>query len=132
MNEQLHPWAIKQWEQSGQKTVGIYAGALGFTYNTELLVKKKLPEPKCWADLAKPEFRDEVQMSNPTSSGTAYTALATLIQLWGEEKAFDYLDAPPLRVTAEDVPLPYAANLEKLALPKPEHVIKAAKAVLYR
>ena len=91
MNEQLHPWAIKQWEQSGQKTVGIYAGALGFTYNTELLVKKKLPEPKCWADLAKPEFRDEVQMSNPTSSGTAYTALATLIQLWGEEKAFDYL-----------------------------------------
>ena len=48
------------------------------------------------------------------------------------QKAFDYLDAPPLRVTAEDVPLPYAANLEKLALPKPEHVIKAAKAVLYR
>ena len=48
------------------------------------------------------------------------------------QHAFDYLDAPPARVTAQDVPLPYAANLEKLALPKPEHVIAAAKAVLYR
>ena len=55
MLDQLHPWAVRQWEQSGQKTVGIYAGALGFTYNTELLAKKGLPEPKCWADLAKPE-----------------------------------------------------------------------------
>jgi iron(III) transport system substrate-binding protein len=91
MLDQLHPWAVKQWEQSGQRTVGIYAGALGFTYNTELLAKKKLAEPKCWADLVKPEFKDEVQMSNPSSSGTAYTALATLIQLWGEDKAFDYL-----------------------------------------
>lgn len=91
MLDQLHPWAVKQWEQSGQKTVGIYAGALGFTYNTELLAKKKLPEPKCWADIVKPAFKDEVQMSNPSSSGTAYTALATLIQLWGEDKAFDYL-----------------------------------------
>ena len=91
MLDQLHPWAVKQWEQSGQKTVGIYAGALGFTYNTELLARKKLNEPKCWADLVKPEFKDEVQISNPSSSGTAYTALATLIQLWGEDKAFDYL-----------------------------------------
>ncbi len=48
------------------------------------------------------------------------------------EHAFDDLDAPPARVTARDVPLPYAANLEKLALPKPEHIVAAAKAVLYR
>ena len=45
--------------------------------------------------------------------------------------AFDYLDAPPARVTQEDVPLPYAANLEALSLPDPERVVKAAKAVLY-
>jgi pyruvate dehydrogenase E1 component beta subunit len=48
------------------------------------------------------------------------------------EQGFDDLDAPVLRVTNEDVPLPYAANLEKLALIKAEDVVKAAKAVLYR
>ena len=48
------------------------------------------------------------------------------------EHAFDYLDAPPLRVHQEDVPLPYAANLEKLALPQVEDVVKAAKAVCYK
>jgi len=48
------------------------------------------------------------------------------------EKAFDYLDAPVLRVTGKDVPMPYAANLEKLALPSIAEVIEAAKAVSYR
>jgi pyruvate dehydrogenase E1 component beta subunit len=48
------------------------------------------------------------------------------------ERAFDDLDAPVTRVTAKDVPLPYAANLEKLALPQPEDVVAAAKAVCYR
>ncbi len=48
------------------------------------------------------------------------------------EEAFDYLDAPVMRVTGKDVPLPYAANLEKLALPKVEDIIEAAKASCYR
>jgi pyruvate dehydrogenase E1 component beta subunit len=48
------------------------------------------------------------------------------------EKAFDYLDAPPTKVTGKDVPMPYAANLEKLALPTLADVIEAAKAVCYR
>ncbi len=48
------------------------------------------------------------------------------------QHAFDYLDAPVLRVSAKDVPLPYAANLEKLALPSVAEVIEAAKAVYYR
>jgi pyruvate dehydrogenase E1 component beta subunit len=48
------------------------------------------------------------------------------------EQAFDYLDAPPARVTGKDVPMPYAANLEKLALPNLDDVMAAAKAVLYR
>ncbi len=48
------------------------------------------------------------------------------------EQGFDDLDAPVMRVTNEDVPLPYAANLEKLALIKADDVVKAAKAVLYR
>lgn len=48
------------------------------------------------------------------------------------DQAFDYLDAPPLRVCAEDVPLPYAANLEKLALPNVEKIIQAVKTVCYK
>lgn len=48
------------------------------------------------------------------------------------EEAFDYLDAPPIRVTSEDVPMPYAANLEKLMLPNAEKIFKAAKSVCYR
>ena len=48
------------------------------------------------------------------------------------ERAFDYLDAPVARVSAKDVPLPYAANLEALALPQPADIAKAAHAVTYR
>ena len=48
------------------------------------------------------------------------------------EHAFDYLDAPVARVSGKDVPMPYAANLEKLALPTVEEVVAAAKAVSYR
>ncbi|MGU3493187.1 pyruvate dehydrogenase complex E1 component subunit beta [Xanthobacteraceae bacterium A53D] len=48
------------------------------------------------------------------------------------EKAFDYLDAPVIRVTGKDVPMPYAANLEKLALPSVAEVIEAVRAVTYR
>ncbi|HTQ12365.1 MAG TPA: pyruvate dehydrogenase complex E1 component subunit beta [Rhizomicrobium sp.] len=47
-------------------------------------------------------------------------------------EAFDWLDAPPTKVTGKDVPMPYAANLEKLALPTVDDVVEAAKAVCYR
>ena len=90
---QLYPWAQKQAQQSGYKTVGIYLGVLGFGYNSELLAKKKIAVPKVWADLLKPELKGEVQVADPRSSGTAYTMIATLVQLMGEDKAFDYLAA---------------------------------------
>ena len=48
------------------------------------------------------------------------------------EQAFDYLDAPVMRVAGVDVPMPYAANLEKLALPQIDHIVAAAKSVCYR
>jgi pyruvate dehydrogenase E1 component beta subunit len=48
------------------------------------------------------------------------------------EHAFDYLDAPPARVHQEDVPMPYAANLEALSLPSVDKIVKAAKAVSYK
>ncbi len=88
---QLHAWAQQQAAQSKYRTVGIYSGPLGFGYNPELLAKKKLVVPKSWADLLKPDYRNEIQVANPASSGTAYTMVATLVQLMGEEKAFDYM-----------------------------------------
>lgn len=93
MLDKLRPWAQQQAKQSGYRTVGIYLGVLGYGYNTELLAKKGLPEPKCWADLTKPEYKGEVQIANPNSSGTSYTTLATMVQMMGEDKAFDYLKA---------------------------------------
>jgi iron(III) transport system substrate-binding protein len=90
---QLHPWARRQAEDAKFRTVGVYLGPLGFGFNTELLARKKAAAPKAWADLLRPEFKGEVQMSNPASSGTAYSMIATLVQLMGEEKAFDYLKA---------------------------------------
>jgi iron(III) transport system substrate-binding protein len=93
MLPQLHGWAQQQAQQSAYKTVGIYSGPLGFGYNPELLAKKKLPVPRSWSDLLKPEYKGEIQVANPASSGTAYTMVATLVQLMGEDKAFDYMKA---------------------------------------
>jgi iron(III) transport system substrate-binding protein len=91
MLKDLHPWATYQAQVANYKTVGIYAGALGFSFNNELLAKKKLEAPKCWSDLVKAEFKGDVQMANPAASGTAYTALATVVQIMGEDKAFEYM-----------------------------------------
>ena len=89
----LRDWAVTQARQAKYKTVGLYSGPLGFAFNTELLAKKKLAAPACWSDLVKPQYKGEVQMANPNSSGTAYIAIATLVQLNGEDKAFEYLKA---------------------------------------
>ncbi len=91
MMKDLQPWAVKQWEQSKKRTVGVYAGALGYGFNTKQLAAKKIAEPKCWSDLLNPALKDEVQVADPNSSGTSYTMLATMVQLMGEDKGFDYL-----------------------------------------
>ncbi|MCC6868127.1 MAG: ABC transporter substrate-binding protein [Burkholderiales bacterium] len=90
---ELQDWAVRQWDAAKGRTVGIYAGALGYSYNVDQLKKRNIPDPKCWADLIKPAFKDEIQVANPNSSGTSYTMLATFVQLWGEDKAFDFLKA---------------------------------------
>ena len=64
--------------------------------------------------------------------GWAFAGIGSEIAALAMEHAFDYLDAPVARVCAADVPLPYAANLERLALPQPDDVVAAAKAVCYR
>jgi iron(III) transport system substrate-binding protein len=77
-------------KRKGNYSSAVYMGILGFGVNTERLAEKGLPIPRCWNDLTKPEYKEEIQIADPQSSGTAYTALATFIQLWDEDKAFDY------------------------------------------
>lgn len=88
---ELQDWARRQAEQSGYRTVGIYAGALGVGYNSELLQKHGLPAPKCWKDLTQPAYKGRIQMANPNSSGTAYTTLATIVQVFGEDAGFEFM-----------------------------------------
>ncbi|MEL7524190.1 MAG: ABC transporter substrate-binding protein [Pseudomonadota bacterium] len=91
MRDQLHDWAISQAESAGNRTIGIYSGALGYGYNSDLLAANNLPEPACWKDLLKPEYKGHVQMANPNSSGTAYTTLASMVQIFGEDEGFDFM-----------------------------------------
>jgi pyruvate dehydrogenase E1 component beta subunit len=64
--------------------------------------------------------------------GWPYAGIGAEIAATIMEQAFDYLDAPVTRVTGKDVPLPYAANLEKLALPQVADIVTAAKAICYK
>jgi iron(III) transport system substrate-binding protein len=89
----LTPWAQGQFQASKKRAVGVYAGAVGFGINTELLARKNLAHPQSWADLLKPGYKGEIQVANPNSSGTAYVIIATLVQIMGEEKAFEYMKA---------------------------------------
>ena len=87
----LYDWSVRQYAMSGNRVGGFYTSAMGFGFNTEVLKKKNLPAPRCWADLVKPEYKGEIEMSHPATSGTGYTILAGLVQLMGEDPAFDYL-----------------------------------------
>ncbi len=62
--------------------------------------------------------------------GWPYAGIGAEVNMQIIEQAFDWLDAPPVRVHGADVPLPYAANLEKLALPQPEWVVDAVKRIV--
>ncbi|MCE2762426.1 MAG: pyruvate dehydrogenase complex E1 component subunit beta [Acetobacteraceae bacterium] len=64
--------------------------------------------------------------------GWPFAGIGAEVAMQIMETAFDHLDAPPVRVTGVDVPMPYAANLEKLALPRLDQVVEAARSVTYR
>lgn len=88
MLAELNDWAVRQAETANYRTVGIYAGGLGYGYNTDLVTENP---PACWSDLLDERFVDDIQVANPNSSGTAYTLLATVVQLMGEDEAFEFL-----------------------------------------
>jgi pyruvate dehydrogenase E1 component subunit beta len=124
------------------KDVTIVAWSMGMTYAL-----------KAAEELAKDGIEAEVidlRTLKPMDTGTIVESLkktgrvVTVEEGWKQsgvgaeiaavlmEEAFDYLDAPVMRVCGKDVPMPYAANLEKLALPSAAEVVEAVKAVTYR
>ena len=91
-NLQFIPDTLKDpAKRKGNYSSAIYLGILGFGVNTERLQKLGLSVPKCWKDLTDPKYKNEIQAADPQSSGTAYTQIATFIQLWGEDEAFKFL-----------------------------------------
>jgi len=78
MQDPDHAWA------------GIYVGSLGFASNRPFLEKHKLPPPQSWDDLLTPAFKGQLVIAHPASSGTAYTALITVLQLKGEDRGWEY------------------------------------------
>lgn len=81
----------EQFKDPNGYWTGVYVGLLGFGSNTKLLQEKGIQAPESWEDLLKPEFKGQIALANPGSSGTSYTMLATMIQLMGEEKGLDYM-----------------------------------------
>lgn len=71
---------------------GFYFGGIGFAVNTEFFKKKGLKYPTSWQDLLRRELKGKIAFAYPHISGTAYKIIATLVQLMGEDEAFDYLE----------------------------------------
>ena len=89
----LRDFALQQGELAKGRAVGTFAAVVGIGYNSKALANKRLPEPHCWTDLARPEYRNELHFANPSSTRVGYTSLATLVQLFGEERAFELMKA---------------------------------------
>jgi iron(III) transport system substrate-binding protein len=69
----------------------LYMNPLGLGLNTKVLKERGIGAPVSWEDLLGPELRNQIQMPSPQTSGTGYNMVAALVQMWGEDRAFDYL-----------------------------------------
>jgi pyruvate dehydrogenase E1 component beta subunit len=118
--------------------------AYSFTVGQALDAAEKLAEDGIDAEVIDLRSLRPLDMDTVIASVKKTNRIVTMEQGWpicsiGSEvcsrvalEAFDYLDAPPTKVSGKDVPMPYAANLEKLALPTVEDLIEAVKAVSYK
>ena len=73
------------------KYIPLYTGLHGFAVNDALLTEKGLPAPERWTDLTKPIYKNLIATPNPNTSGTGYLMMTTLVQIYGEDRAFDLL-----------------------------------------
>jgi pyruvate dehydrogenase E1 component beta subunit len=118
--------------------------AYSITVGQALEAAEKLAEEGIDAEVIDLRSLRPLDMDTVLASVRKTNRIVTIEQAWpvcsiGSEissrvalEAFDYLDAPPTKVSGKDVPMPYAANLEKLALPTVEDLIEAVKAVTYK
>jgi iron(III) transport system substrate-binding protein len=80
------------YKDAENRWAGVYVGTLGFGTNTNWLAENPgVTAPTSWADLLKPEFKGQIMVAHPSSSGTSYTALCTILQLMGEEEGWQYI-----------------------------------------
>jgi pyruvate dehydrogenase E1 component beta subunit len=124
------------------KDVTIVAWSMGMTY--ALKAADELAKDKISAEVIDLRTLKPMDTATIVESVKKTGRIVTVEEGWRQsgvgaeiaasvtEHAFDWLDAPVTRVTGKDVPMPYAANLEKLALPSVADVVAAAKAVCYR
>lgn len=84
--EQQLFWSRNIFDISGQRSVGIYAGVLGLIINKKVLSELSLEIPQCWSDLGDPRYKSQIIIGDPNLSGTAYTFLSTLFQIYKGEK----------------------------------------------
>lgn len=78
-------------EVTGESYLPLYAGILGWAVNDQLLESMGLPIPRTWKDLTNPVYRGLVATPNPNTSGTGYTMLATILQIYGEDEGWQLL-----------------------------------------
>ncbi len=82
----------KKFKDADNFWVGIYVGSLGFATNTNWLAANPgAKPPESWDDLLKPEFKGQIMVAHPSTSGTSYTALATVLQMRGDAAGWEYI-----------------------------------------
>jgi pyruvate dehydrogenase E1 component beta subunit len=141
LNDYLVPIGKAKVVQPGHE-VSIVSWSMGMTYAlkaAEELAKEGIAAEVIDLRTLRPMDTDTIVQSIMKTArcvvveeGWPQSGVAAEVSARIMERAFDYLDAPVARVSGKDVPMPYAANLEKLALPSVAEVVAAAKAVCYR
>lgn len=91
MQKEIMPKFKALMDKRGDFTSVIYLMEMGIGVNTKKLAELGIDAPKCFSDLTKPEFKNQIQYADPRVSGTGYSLLSTLISLWGEDKTNQYL-----------------------------------------
>lgn len=83
----------KKYRDPENYWIGLYVGPIAFCMNTKRAAELQLDMPRSWADLIKPEYAKKIRVAHPSTSGTAYNMVTTVIRINGgdEDKAFDYL-----------------------------------------